>query len=124
MTIQSGGFLPATALNRKKRQTSNTSVKKCLIISSVLSFSTVTCERATGLNGDLFVTQYKIQYPPTCLTSNCRLRYLNTIQNALRMDNRSITVVMNFTNGETRNVQLTFCSFSTPGKLTIHTEGY
>jgi hypothetical protein len=77
----------------------------------------MTCEHATGLYGDLFATQHWMKYPPMCGTPICRQRYLLEIQNAIRMDDRRMTVVITFTNGEIRTVQLAICSFSTPGKF-------
>ncbi len=79
----------------------------------------MTCEQATGLLGDLFVMKYMMKYPPMYSSSSSQERYRNSMQNAFRENTRQITVTMSFDNGETRNIQLAFCSFSTPGRAKI-----
>jgi hypothetical protein len=79
----------------------------------------VTCEEATGLYGDLFTTRYMMKYPPLCNESDCEQRYLNKIQNSIRKLHHRISVIMTFTNNETKLVQLAFCSFSSIGKLRL-----
>jgi hypothetical protein len=78
--------------------------------------STVTREEATGLFGDSFTTRHMMKCPPLCNEPACEQRYLNTIQNAIRKRNHRITVIISFTNGQTRHVQLAFCSFASIGK--------
>jgi hypothetical protein len=57
-----------------------------------------------------------MQYPPGCNTPSCRQKHDSKAQDAIRMGNRRINIVIKFIN-ETRNVQLAFCSFSSAGKL-------
>ena len=78
----------------------------------------MTCEAATGLFGDLFSTRYLMKYPPLCNNPSCEQRYLKKIENYIRKRHHRITVIMSFTNGETRRVQLAFCSFASIGKST------
>jgi hypothetical protein len=87
--IQSARFLPATASNKKKRQTSsNTFVENKILLTFFFLFSsTYTCDQATGLYGDLFTAQYIMQYPRTCITLSCRQKYFNGIQAAIRTKN-------------------------------------
>ena len=84
-------------------------------ISGTLAFvffsSSISCERATGLTGDIFVAQYRVKYPSNCGLATCKRRFLARVQDALRMNYRTVTVVMNFTTGEVRNVRLVFCGF-------------
>jgi len=122
--MQSGQFLSATAANRKKRELSAASVKKNQRLSSYslkfsLFFSTVTCDQATGSFGNLFTTTYIMKYPPMYRAPGSQQRYLNKMQNAIRTNHRRITVTMNFTDGETRSVELAFCSFTIPGRLSV-----
>lgn len=88
--------------------------KKGFIIFS-LFFSTILCEQATGLNGDLFNAGYMMKYPPLCLSSACKIEYLEKIYNSIRKYHRRITVTMSLQNGEKRIVQLAFCSFFSTG---------
>lgn len=70
----------------------------------------MTCERPTGLTGDVFLADFSVPYPTACGFA-CRRRFLAQVQNALRADYRTINVEMNFTVGVARNVRLVFCSF-------------
>lgn len=79
----------------------------------------MSCEQATGLDGDLFTVRYMLKYPPMCRSSDCEKQYLKKIQNSIRKNHRRITVRMSFTNGEIRTVQLAFCSFSMTGNISI-----
>jgi hypothetical protein len=87
-----------------------------VLLFSQFSFSSaITCEQATGLNGDLFTTQQTIQPPSTCISLDCQQGSLRKIQDAVRKNTQPMTVTMKFTNDETHNVRLAFCSFSTSG---------
>jgi hypothetical protein len=77
----------------------------------------MTCEQATGLSGDILETQMLMEFPPFCTEQSCQVSYYNKMLNSLRKKIRQKSVTMNFNNGETRIVLLSFCSFSTPGRL-------
>lgn len=82
-------------------------------------FRRMSCEQATGLEGNLFTVRYMLKYPPMCRSSDCEKQYLKKIQNSIRKNHRRIPVTMSFTNGEIRTVQLAFCSFSMTGNVSI-----
>lgn len=90
-----------------------------LIILLFLSYRNPTCEQATSLTGNIFVADYRIKYPEICLSTTCREGYKIKLINALRMGYRTVTIVMNFTNGEIRNVQLVFCALLSSSRLEI-----
>ena len=75
------------------------------------SSSPIRCERATGLTGDMFFAQFRLKYPVMCYSSSCRQDFLLTIHQSLRMNFQLLPVVMNFTDGQARKVQLKFCTF-------------
>jgi len=81
-----------------------------LIILLFLSYRNPTCEQATSLTGNIFVANYRIKYPTICISKTCQEEYKTKFLNGLRMGYRTVTIVMIFTNGETRNVQLVFCA--------------
>lgn len=97
----------------------STRIPSCyfLKLSLVLFFSTITCEQATSLNGDILQTPMMMEFPPMCTDKSCQESYYNKMLNALRKKIRRKTVTMSFTNGETHIVRLSFCSFSTLGRL-------
>jgi len=76
---------------------------------------TVTCEKATGLTGDIFIAQYAIKYPELCSIS-CRSRFKTKLINSLRNNYQSFTVVMNFTIAGIKVVRLTFCGIFSSSK--------
>ena len=76
------------------------------------SSSTISCEQPIDLTGDIFYAQFQLNYPPMlCYLSSCQTNFLQTIQKSLRMNYHRVPVVMNFTDGQARSVQLKFCAF-------------
>jgi hypothetical protein len=69
---------------------------------------TITCEQATGLVGDILVTQYTITYPDLCF-GFCRTRFKKNLLNSLRKGYEKFTVSINFTIAGIKTVTLEFC---------------
>lgn len=75
--------------------------------------SSLRCERATGLTGDIFAIRVQFTYPVLCYSSSCRQEYDQTIRTAFRKSRQGFPIHVELTDGQSRDVELKFCSFHT-----------
>lgn len=107
-------FEPLSSAARRKRQTLNGNgcVRSKVLIGSMLfilhHFRSITCERATGLFGDILVVRYILKFPNGCVRS-CRRRFRIRFIALVRRNYQRFTLTVNFTVGGVKQVTCAFC---------------
>lgn len=79
----------------------------------LIFFRSFSCERPTSLFGDIFSLRVQYTYPILCYSNACRLQYDQTVKIAFRNNLQPLSIHVNLTDGQNRDVQLKFCSFHT-----------
>jgi hypothetical protein len=69
------------------------------------------CQEDTGTTGNLFVIAFTFGDQPECRTASCRQQFLANVYSNIETIYRNINLTITFTNGQTINVELIFCSF-------------
>jgi hypothetical protein len=69
------------------------------------------CQGDTGTTGNLFVIAFTFGDQPGCRTASCRQQFLTNFYSNIETIYRNINLPITFTNGQTLNVELIFCSF-------------
>ena len=80
----------------------------------ILGQVAVQCQTGITLIGDFFLTSISIKNPRECITSGCNKTFITTMKKHIESLYPKIVLTITFTNGQTTNVTLTFCSYEKP----------